>query len=192
MSERADYIRGLRALADLLEQHPHLPAATWTLDGGRLDGQLNGWQATLADRRAAIAAWSAALGAPLKEMRRYTTPTPDHAGNLSVEGCYLGAEVRVWVGLTAADLLALLRGVGQVEAGQVTPAQAVAAWNAAHPVGTPVRYWTDVREGEGKCGRTRTPASVLGGHTAVVWMEGEPSCVALTHVAPITSPEVTP
>ncbi|MEU4231122.1 hypothetical protein AB0F17_43095 [Nonomuraea sp. NPDC026600] len=63
-------------------------------------------------------------------------------------------------------------------------------WNAAYPVGQPVRYWTGWREGEGRRSRTRTPAQLLGGHTAVVWMEGESSCVALSHVEPITEHEL--
>ena len=60
--------------------------------------------------------------------------------------------------------------------------EAVDAWNAAHPVGVPVRYWTGLRSGSGFLSRTRAPASVLGGHTAVVWVVGESACIALTHV----------
>jgi hypothetical protein len=55
-------------------------------------------------------------------------------------------------------------------------------WNAANPVGTPVRYWTSVREGDGKRSTTITDAQLLSGHTAVVWVEGEPGCVCLSHV----------
>ncbi|WP_052424112.1 hypothetical protein [Nonomuraea candida] len=61
----------------------------------------------------------------------------------------------------------------------------VERWNATVPVGTPVRYWTGARHGVGKPSRTRTPAVVLSGHTPVVWVEGEGSCIALTHVQPI-------
>jgi hypothetical protein len=61
----------------------------------------------------------------------------------------------------------------------------VAAWNLAFPVGTPVRYWSGVREGEGVASRTRTLAEVLGGHTAVVWLEAGGGAVALSHVEPI-------
>ncbi|GAA0971167.1 MULTISPECIES: hypothetical protein [Actinocorallia] len=61
-------------------------------------------------------------------------------------------------------------------------AEAVQRWNAAHPIGTPVRYWTGFREGEGAAGTTRTEAQLLGGHTAVVWVTGESSCISLTHV----------
>lgn len=56
-------------------------------------------------------------------------------------------------------------------------------FNDANPVGTPVRYWTGFMEGEGKTSVTRTPAQLLSGHTAVVWVDGEASCIALSHVA---------
>lgn len=49
-------------------------------------------------------------------------------------------------------------------------------------IGTPVRYWRGVRDGQGVESRTRTRVQMLGGHTAVVWVEGYASCVALTHV----------
>ncbi|MET9339252.1 hypothetical protein [Nonomuraea sp. NPDC003804] len=75
-------------------------------------------------------------------------------------------------------------GARQAQAG------AVEQWNKTVPVGTPVRYWTGYREGDGKQSRTRTDAQMLGGHTAVVWMDGEPSCVALTHVEPLLSDEI--
>ena len=58
-------------------------------------------------------------------------------------------------------------------------------WNANHPVGTPVRYWTMVREGAGKVSKTRSLAEVLSGHTAVVWIEGVSGCVDLSHVDPV-------
>ena len=74
----------------------------------------------------------------------------------------------------------------QERAERTRSAQAeVDAWNDAHPVGTSVRYWTGLREGRGKPSTTRTEASVLGGHTAVVWVVGEPACIALTHIETI-------
>ena len=62
------------------------------------------------------------------------------------------------------------------------PNQQAGRFNARYPIGTAVRYWTGVREGEGKLSHTRSIAEVLGGHTAVVWIEGESGCVALSHV----------
>lgn len=50
------------------------------------------------------------------------------------------------------------------------------------PVGTLVRYWPGVREGEGKTGRTRSAVGTVGDGTPVVWIEGEAGCIALTHV----------
>jgi hypothetical protein len=58
-------------------------------------------------------------------------------------------------------------------------------WNQRFPVGTPVRYWTGLREGLGKVSKTRSAAEVLGGHTAVVWIENQVGCVALSHVEPL-------
>lgn len=69
-----------------------------------------------------------------------------------------------------------------VEAARNAQASAVTRWNATVPVGAPVRYWTGWKEGDGKTGRTRTAAQLLGGHTGVVWVEGEASCIALGHV----------
>jgi len=57
-------------------------------------------------------------------------------------------------------------------------------WNAAHPIGTPVRYWTWLREGDGKTSKTRTLAQSMGSH-ASVWVDGEASCISLTHVEAI-------
>ncbi len=56
------------------------------------------------------------------------------------------------------------------------------AFNARAGVGTPVRYWTWTREGEGRIGRTRSPAQVLGGYSAVVWVTGCAGCIHLSHV----------
>lgn len=53
------------------------------------------------------------------------------------------------------------------------------------PVGTSVRYWTGVREGDGRVSRTRSIVQRLGGHTLVVWVEGESSAIAVTHVEAI-------
>ena len=60
--------------------------------------------------------------------------------------------------------------------------QAVVDFNHYTPIGSPVRYWAGVHEGDGKQSRTRTAAHLLSGHTPVVWVEGEASCLALTHV----------
>ncbi|MFD5900966.1 hypothetical protein ACFWHG_05640 [Streptomyces microflavus] len=62
-------------------------------------------------------------------------------------------------------------------------------WNAQYPVGTPVFAYPGCRpEDDPKCTqlttRTRSAASVLGGHTAVVWVDGHSACISLTHVDP--------
>ena len=58
----------------------------------------------------------------------------------------------------------------------------VRVFNAANPVGSPVRYWSGERIGAGAEGFTRSPAQLLSGHTAVVWVTGQAGCVALSHV----------
>ncbi len=60
-------------------------------------------------------------------------------------------------------------------------------FNARYPVGTRVRCWKGAggRHKPSSLTRTVTRASVLSGHTAVVWVEGETGCIALTDVAPI-------
>jgi hypothetical protein len=60
-------------------------------------------------------------------------------------------------------------------------------FNARYPIGTLVRCWKGAR-GKHKPSRlahTVTRASVLSGHTPVVWVEGESGCIALTDVAAI-------
>ncbi|MFF4489488.1 hypothetical protein ACFY0F_23815 [Streptomyces sp. NPDC001544] len=61
------------------------------------------------------------------------------------------------------------------------------AWNLAHPVGTPVIAYPGGRPEDFPNDRrivtsTRSKATVLGGHTAVVWVHGHRACIALSHV----------
>ncbi|MET9704895.1 hypothetical protein [Streptomyces griseus] len=82
---------------------------------------------------------------------------------------------------------ALGRDLPEVEPEQ--PAVTAERWNAQYPVGTPVYAYPGCRpEDDPKCTRlttrTRSAASVLGGHTAVVWVEGHSACISLTHVDP--------
>lgn len=59
----------------------------------------------------------------------------------------------------------------------------VRQFNERHPVGTRVRYWPGVLGGDSMAvSRTRSPARMLSGHTAIVWVDGLPDCLALTHV----------
>lgn len=63
--------------------------------------------------------------------------------------------------------------------------QEVAAFNRRFSVGDPVDYYEtrdDIdRTGQSKRYHTRTPAQVLSGHTAVVWLEGKAGCVVCSH-----------
>lgn len=57
-----------------------------------------------------------------------------------------------------------------------------AAFNVAHPIGTPVRYWPFLREGDGITGKTRSEAWVPPSGTAMVLCTGRAGGIALTHV----------
>ena len=62
-------------------------------------------------------------------------------------------------------------------------------FNARYPIGTPVVAYPACRpeddpNDERLITRTRSAAETLGGHTAVVWVDGHSACIALTHVDP--------
>jgi hypothetical protein len=65
----------------------------------------------------------------------------------------------------------------------MTAIDRAAEFNAAHPVGTPVRYWPELRQGEGIVSVTRTPAWLMGHGEPVVSVEGYTGGIYLTHVA---------
>ncbi|MBZ0104010.1 MAG: hypothetical protein K8H84_00115 [Sulfuricella denitrificans] len=58
------------------------------------------------------------------------------------------------------------------------PEKEVSEWNAKVGVGDAVEY-RDFPEDEPKNFTTRTPAEVLSGHTAVVWLNGKSGCVCV-------------
>lgn len=59
-------------------------------------------------------------------------------------------------------------------------------WNMAYPVGTSVEYHPVINEPADRIRTTRTPAQVLSGHTAVMWLNGESGCVPLDACVPIS------
>lgn len=62
--------------------------------------------------------------------------------------------------------------------------RAVDAFNQRAPAGTNVRFWTGLREGEGRVGQVLAPgAFILSGHTPVVMLAGARGCIALSHVS---------
>lgn len=66
---------------------------------------------------------------------------------------------------------------------RVDEQELVEQWNRYHPVGTLVRYWRMDRRGEPSgTGKTRSRAWLLGGHSAVVLIEGTSGGIALSHV----------
>lgn len=70
-----------------------------------------------------------------------------------------------------------------------TAARDVERWNRLYPEGTKVTAYPacrpEVHPGDEQLAtRTRSKAVVLGGHTAVVWVEGHSACISLSHVDP--------
>jgi hypothetical protein len=59
------------------------------------------------------------------------------------------------------------------------------AWNAQNPVGTPVEYWTGIRDLHPKRGTIRHPAQIMSDHLSA-WVTGSASCIALSHIQPLT------
>ncbi len=66
----------------------------------------------------------------------------------------------------------------------------VEAWNAAHPVGVAVRVRMD--DDSTKDTKTIAPAELLGGHTAVAWLEGFESCYRLSRCRALRADELRP
>lgn len=67
-------------------------------------------------------------------------------------------------------------------------------FNSRHPVGALVFAYPGARRDHVPSAtrlvtRTRTKASVLGGHTEVVWVDGHSACIALTHVDVVSEAE---
>lgn len=65
------------------------------------------------------------------------------------------------------------------------PQKAVSDWNARVNVGAAVEYSEVIGMGTPQKFTTATPAQVLSGHTAVVWLNGKSGCVALAHCTPV-------
>lgn len=70
-----------------------------------------------------------------------------------------------------------------------TPEMAVVEWNAKIAVGDEVEY-RSYPDSEPEVFKTRTPAEVLSGHTAVVWLEGKAGCVCVDACRKVESPDL--
>jgi hypothetical protein len=59
-------------------------------------------------------------------------------------------------------------------------------WNEKYPIGTLVEYFRLINPLEEPEGRyvTRSAAQVMGGHSAVIWLQGKSGCVALEACVP--------
>ncbi len=66
------------------------------------------------------------------------------------------------------------------------PQKMVDSFNARVKVGDRVEYSEVVGMSKPTVYVTRTPAEVLSGHTAVVWLDGKSGCVAVSHCVPIS------
>jgi hypothetical protein len=69
----------------------------------------------------------------------------------------------------------------------MTQLQQVKKFNRTYSLDTPVRVHLD--DGRTVDTKLRAPAQLLGGHTAVVWLEGISGCYALNRVQPIPRSE---
>jgi hypothetical protein len=68
---------------------------------------------------------------------------------------------------------------------QLNGALTAAQWNAAHPIGTAVRYWPiypPIASAPPIDTRTRSEAWALGDGTAVVLIEGKSGGMCLSHI----------
>ncbi len=70
----------------------------------------------------------------------------------------------------------------------VSQQKLVDAWNTAHPIGTPVtRYKLINPLGDPVQTKTRSEAWLMGGHTAMVMVEGQAGGVMVESVKPRTA-----
>lgn len=63
-------------------------------------------------------------------------------------------------------------------------------WNAANEVGATVSFEEIVGDGETFRGKSASEAQVLGGHSAVIWLEGKRGCVDLDHCTAVAEAAV--
>lgn len=60
-------------------------------------------------------------------------------------------------------------------------------WNVANQVGTTVSFEELVGRGETFRGKSASEAQVMGGHSAVIWLEGKSGCVDLGHCTAVAA-----
>jgi hypothetical protein len=69
------------------------------------------------------------------------------------------------------------------------PETLVSEFNARVSVGDVIEYSEVIGIGDPVRFTTATPAQVLSGHTAVVWLVGKSGCVCVTHCKPVQRAE---
>lgn len=113
--------------------------------------------------------------------------TSDCRGVLEAMGFSVGNPTDQAAADKPVDYEAVMRLIRSKRA-QRNPSIGVAAWNNAVSVGQWVDYRSDPHA-EPQRFKTRTRASVLSGHTAVVWLEGKSGCVTLESLTVVPLPE---
>lgn len=95
-------------------------------------------------------------------------------------------QQRTRAAISALVDLAYAEADARLDTDRVAAQAAADAFNALHPVDTPVRYWRGVRSGPPSgTGRITHAAGVLGGHTAVAWIGGCSGAVSIEFVEPL-------
>lgn len=67
------------------------------------------------------------------------------------------------------------------------PQKLVDDFNARVMVGDLIEFSEVIGLGEVRRFNTATPAEILSGHSAVVWLEGKRGCVLVSHCQPVGS-----
>lgn len=80
----------------------------------------------------------------------------------------------------------LAQVLADLDAREAAAKRAATVWNAAHPVGTLVRYWPVMGQQTSKVATTRTPAWAIPSGAALVSITGQAGGVNLTHVKAIS------
>ncbi len=102
----------------------------------------------------------------------------------AAKASYLRDVQESWQGVRFTDITC--RRIGSLPPTRAELAQREAdVFNAAHPIGTRVRYWSGVKEGEPTgIGEIHHAATVVSEH-ACAWIKGAGSCHSISHVEAI-------
>ncbi|MEO7827189.1 MAG: hypothetical protein ABIR60_08620 [Allosphingosinicella sp.] len=123
--------------------------------------------------------WCGACKAKATNLRRRPAgPGPGELAGAHHEPIALELDAEADEALALVEALELI--ADRVEA---AAAAKVDEWNARHPVGQAVNVTRD--NGQTLTTTTRSPAQVLAGHSAVIWVDGVDGCYLLDRVAAV-------